>query len=279
MAGPRRGQGDLHLAEIRRLPGRPERTRRTKPTMTAGNQPGRCRGRQRHNGLEGAESRYTGKFGDVGFGVGAGDGDAYQGATEDAAMGDQSRLGPSAARIWTSAAGSAFRSAHKRNDGRRRCRQERSGDRSSASRFVRGRQFKFSRHRRRWARWTTATARVPRRSWAPMPARLGAGAKLRTPNVIWNQSDNVTQTGADQERRTPGRRAGAAHRDHGDVLATRRFFRTGSAGPGSLWKGGASRPSFFCLSLARSRFGRAPSAAHPPRIPLDALKPSFRIPL
>ena len=145
----------------------------------------------RHNGLEGAIS-YTGKFGDVGFGVGAGM-SAYQGATEDAAMGDQSD--------WVVAArmdfGGGFRvsAAHKRTTDDADAAKGQVTD--LGARFVAGaNSFSLTGSMGEMddggAQYTAVMGSYAR--------SLGAGAKWHA-NVIWNQSDNG-MTGADKNENT-----------------------------------------------------------------------------
>ena len=142
-----------------------------------------------HNGLEGAVS-YSGKFGDVGFGVGAGM-SAYQGATEGAGNGDQSD--------WTVAAridfGGGFRvsAAHKRTTDDDDAAQGQVTD--LGARFVAGANS-FS---------LTGSMGEMEESGAQYSAimgsyarALGPGAKVHM-NLIWNQSDNGASGAAKAE--------------------------------------------------------------------------------
>ena len=134
----------------------------------------------RHNGLEGALS-YSGKFGDVGFGVGAGM-SAYQGATEDAASDDESD--------WVVAAridfGGGFRvsAAHKRTTDDDDAAQGQVTD--VGARFVTGANSfslvgSMGELDDSGAQYTAVMA-----SYA---YGLGPGAKWHA-NLIWNDSDN-----------------------------------------------------------------------------------------
>ena len=145
--------------------------------------------KNRHNGLEGAVS-YTGKFGDVGFGVGAGM-TAYQGATEDDTKDDQSD--------WVVAAridfGGGFRvsAAHKRTTDDADAAQGQMTD--VGARFVQGaNSFSLVGSMGEMdvggAQYTAAMGSYAR--------SLGAGAKWHA-NVIWNQSDNGMSGAAKKE--------------------------------------------------------------------------------
>ena len=146
----------------------------------------------RHNGLEGALS-YTGKFVDVGFGVGAGM-SAYQGATEDGEdheVGDQSD--------WLVAAridfGGGFRvsAAHKRTTDDDDAAQGQVTD--VGARFATGANSfslvgSMGEMDESGAQYTAVMASYAR--------GLGAGAKWHA-NVIWNQSDNGMSGAAKKE--------------------------------------------------------------------------------
>ena len=144
-----------------------------------------------HNGLEGAAS-YSGKFGDVGFAVGAAM-SAYQGATEDDASDDQSD--------WVVAAridfGGGFRlaGAHKRTTDDADARQGQVTD--LGARFVTGANSfslvgSMGEMDESGAQYTAVMASYAR--------SLGAGAKWHA-NVIWNDSDNG-MSGADKNENT-----------------------------------------------------------------------------
>jgi predicted porin len=146
---------------------------------------------ERHNGLEGAVS-YSGRFGDVGFGIGAGM-TAYQGATEDDSKGDQSD--------WVVAArldfGGGFRvsAAHKQTTDEADAAQGQVTD--VGARFVTGANSfslvgSMGEMDESGAQYTAAMASYAR--------SLGAGAKWHA-NVIWNQSDNGA-SGADKKENT-----------------------------------------------------------------------------
>ena len=134
----------------------------------------------RHNGLEGAAS-YTGKFGDVSFGVGAGM-TAYQGATEDATKGDQSD--------WVVAGrldfGGGFRisAAHKRTTDDADAAQGQVTD--LGARFVAGANSFSLVGSMGEMEESGAQYRAIMGSYA---RTLGPGAKWHA-NLIWNQSDN-----------------------------------------------------------------------------------------
>ena len=145
----------------------------------------------RHDGLEGAAS-YSGKFGDVGFAVGAAM-SAYQGATENSAVGDQSD--------WAVAAridfGGGFRlaGAHKRTTDDDDAAQGMVTD--LGARFVTGANSfslvgSMGEMDESGAQYTAVMASYAR--------ALGAGAKWHA-NVIWNQSDNG-MSGADKNENT-----------------------------------------------------------------------------
>ena len=134
----------------------------------------------RHNGLEGAVS-YAGKFGDVGFGVGAGM-STYQGAT-DGSSDDQSD--------WVVAAridfGGGFRvsAAHKRTTDDNEAAQGQVTD--IGARFVQGaNSFSLVGSMGEMddsdAQYTAVMGSYAR--------GLGAGAKWHA-NLIWNQSENA----------------------------------------------------------------------------------------
>ena len=132
-----------------------------------------------HNGLEGAVS-YTGKFGDVGFGVGAGM-SAYQGPTDDSADDESDWL--VAARIDF---GGGFRvaGAHKRTTNDDESTQGQITD--LGVRFATGANSfslvgSMGEMDESGAQYTAVMASYAR--------GLGAGAKWHA-NVIWNQSDN-----------------------------------------------------------------------------------------
>ena len=142
----------------------------------------------RHNGLEGAAS-YTGKFGDVGFGVGAGM-SAYQGATEDDSSNDQSD--------WVVATridfGGGFRvsAAHKRTTDDDDAAQGQVTD--LGARFVADANSfslvgSMGEMDDSGAQYTAAMG-----SYAHA---LGSGTKVRA-NLIWNQLDN-SMSGADKK--------------------------------------------------------------------------------
>ena len=141
----------------------------------------------RHNGLEGAVS-YTGKFGDVGFGVGM---SAYQGATEDDSKGDQSD--------WLVAGrldfGGGFRvsAAHKRTTDDDEAAQGQVTD--LGARFVTGANSfslvgSMGEMDESKAQYTAIMGSYAR--------SLGAGVKWHA-NVIWNQSDNGMKGDAKKE--------------------------------------------------------------------------------
>ena len=145
----------------------------------------------RHNGLEGAVS-YTGKFGDVAFGVGAGM-SAYQGATKDDTKDDQSD--------WTVAArldfGGGFRvsAAHKRTTDDDDAAKGQVTD--LGARFVAGANS-FS---------LTGSMGEMDESGAQHSAVMGSYARSMGPgakvhmDLIWNQSDNG-ESGADLKENT-----------------------------------------------------------------------------
>ena len=133
-----------------------------------------------HNGLEGAVS-YSGKFGDVGFGIGAGM-SAYQGATKDDDKDDQSD--------WMVAGridfGGGFRvsAAHKRTTDEADDAQGQITD--LGARFVQGANS-FS---------LVGSMGEMEESGAQYTAVMGSYARSMGPgikwhaNLIWNQSDN-----------------------------------------------------------------------------------------
>ena len=134
----------------------------------------------RHDGLEGAAS-YSGKFGDVGFAVGAAM-SMYQGATEDDAKGDQSD--------WAVAAridfGGGFRvsAAHKRTTDDDEAAQGQVTD--VGARFSTGANSfslvgSMGEMDESGAQYTAVMGSYAR--------SLGAGAKWHA-NLIWNDSDN-----------------------------------------------------------------------------------------
>ncbi len=145
----------------------------------------------RHDGLEGAAS-YSGKFGDVGFAVGAAM-SAYQAATENSALGDQSD--------WAVAAridfGGGFRlaGAHKRTTDDNDAAQGQVTD--VGVRFATGANSfslagSMGEMDQSGAQYTAVMASYAR--------SLGAGAKWHA-NVIWNDSDNG-MSGADNKANT-----------------------------------------------------------------------------
>ena len=145
----------------------------------------------RHNGLEGAAS-YSGKFGDVSFGVGAGM-SAYQGATKDKTKEDQSD--------WVVAGrldfGGGFRvsAAHKRTTDDADAAQGQVTD--LGARFVAGPNSfslvgSMGEMEESGAQYTAVMGSYAR--------ALGAGMKWHA-NLIWNQSDNG-MSGADKAENT-----------------------------------------------------------------------------
>ena len=150
-----------------------------------------------HNGLEGAAS-YTGKFGDVGFGVGAGM-TAYQGCTkpkvaENKCDGEDQSDWVVAARIDF---GGGFRvsAAHKQTTDDNDAAQGQVTD--LGARFVQGANSfslvgSVGEMDDSGAQYTAVMGSYAR--------SLGAGAKWHA-NLIWNQSDNG-MSGADKEENT-----------------------------------------------------------------------------
>ena len=237
----RRGEGHLHLPEIRRLPGRPDLLAEPVITTTA------TRGttpppQMIHDGLEGAVN-YSGKFGDVGFAVGAGM-TAYQGGTGGTPRGPRatglSRVAS------TSAAGSVCLSP---TSGQPTTTQADSGLAHRCRRAVRYGRKPVQPRLACMARWTWVNASHTKIMGSYARA-IGPGAKVHL-NLLWNESENNARRRAEQRPRWYRRRQGG-------ILASNAVFRGRATGAGHSFEGRReSRPSFVRCTQAWTWAGRS----------------------